>query len=176
MWVFAMKKSFLLSSALLFSFICQAEASVPQVLGEYGDWVAYYYRDSGGPVCYMASTPKKDEGKYSKRGDIYTVVTHRPSENSFDVVNINAGYTYKKDAKVVIKIGAKTFDNLFASGDKAWAVSEKADKELVEAMKKGNRMIIHGTSSRGTATKDTYSLKGFSSAYRAISNKCGKKR
>lgn len=171
-----MKKLFILTLLALFCASLEARAAVPQVLGEYGDWVAYYYRDTSGAVCYMASTPKKDEGKYTKRGDIYTVITHRPAENSFDVVNINAGYTYKKDAKVVIKIGAKTFDKLFASGDKAWAVSEKADKEIVEAMKKGNRMVIHGTSSKGTATKDTYSLKGFTSAYRAISNKCNKKR
>ena len=42
-------------------------------------------------------------------------------------------------------------------------------------MKRGERMIVDGKSSRGTATKDTYSLKGFSSAYRAISAKCNKK-
>jgi len=43
---------------------------------------------------------------------------------------------------------------------------------LVDAMKKGERLIIEGTSSKGTLTKDTYSLKGFSAAYRAISSKC----
>ena len=36
-------------------------------------------------------------------------------------------------------------------------------------------MIVDGKSNRGTATKDTYSLKGFSSAYQAISAKCKKK-
>ena len=149
-----------------------ASAAAPQVLGEYGDWVAYYYRDSSGAVCYMASTPKKDEGKYTKRGDIYAVVTHRPNEKSFDVVNFNAGYTYKSGAKVEVKIGAQTFDKLFTSGDKAWATSEKTDKEMVAAMKRGSRMVVHGVSSKGTQTKDTYSLNGFSSAYRAISNKC----
>ncbi len=153
-----------------------AQAAAPQMIGEYDDWIAYYYRDSAGPVCYMASTPKKDEGKYTKRGDIYVVVTHRPKENSYDVVNINAGYTYKPDAKVELKIGAKTFDRMFTSGDKAWSVSEKVDKEIVEAMKRGNRMIVHGVSSRGTKTKDTYSLAGFSSAYKAITNKCKRQK
>ena len=43
---------------------------------------------------------------------------------------------------------------------------------VVDAMKKGERLIIEGTSSKGTLTKDTYSLKGFSAAYRAISSKC----
>ena len=170
-----MKKFLFLTALAFLSGISTTNAGAPEVLGEYGDWVAYYYRDAAGQVCYMASAPKKDEGKYSKRGDIYVVVTHRPAEKSFDVVNINAGYTYKTDAPVTIKIGAKTFDHLFTSGDKAWATSEKTDKEIVEAMKRGSRMIVHGVSSRGTATKDTYSLSGFSSAYRAISNKCKKK-
>ncbi len=162
---------FFMALALIYG-IESASAAAPQVLGEYGDWVAYYYRDSSGAVCYMASTPKKDEGKYTKRGDIYAVVTHRPNEKSFDVVNFNAGYTYKSGAKVEVKIGAQTFDKLFTSGDKAWATSEKTDKEMVAAMKRGSRMVVHGVSSKGTQTKDTYSLNGFSSAYRAISNKC----
>ena len=151
------------------------QAAAPEMIGEYGDWVAYYYRDKAGPVCYMASTPKKDEGKYSRRGDIYAVITHRPAEKSFDVVNFNAGYTYKPDSKVIVKIGAKTFDRLFTSADKAWSVSDSVDKEIVDAMKRGSRMVVHGTSSKGTNTKDTYSLSGFSSAYRAISNKCKRK-
>ncbi len=149
-----------------------AQAAAPQMIGEYDDWVAYYYRDSAGPVCYMASTPKKDEGKYAKRGDIYAVITHRPNEKSFDVLNIDAGYNYKPGSKVIIKIGTKTFDRLFTSEDKAWAVNDKVDKEIVAEMKRGSRMVVHGTSSRGTQTKDTYSLAGFSSAYRAITNKC----
>ena len=146
-------------------------AAEQRLLGEYSDWVAYYYRDSAGPVCYMASTPKKDEGKYSKRGDIYVVVTHRPNEKSYDVVNVNAGYPYKRNSKTQLKIGAKTF-NLFTSGDKAWAMTSQDDKEIVNSMKRGSRMIVNGTSSKGTKTKDTYSLSGFTSAYKAISNKC----
>ena len=46
------------------------------------------------------------------------------------------------------------------------------DKDIVAAMKRGSRMIINGTSFKGTKTKDTYSLSGFTSAYKAISNKC----
>lgn len=71
-----MKKYVILSLALLIS--CPAFAgSVPVELGEYGDWTAYSYKEGKNLVCYMASTPKKDEGNYKKRGDIYAVVTHR---------------------------------------------------------------------------------------------------
>ncbi len=166
-----MKKYFIFGLLALIGHAGAAMAAAPQILGEYGDWMAYYYRDSAGPVCYMASTPKKDEGKYTKRGEIFVVVTHRPNEKSYDVVNINAGYDYKRNSPVELKIGAKTFQ-LFTDGDKAWAMKDKDDKDIVAAMKRGSRMIVNGTSSRGTKTKDTYSLKGFTSAYRAISNKC----
>ena len=166
-----MKKFLFLSVLVCFGYIGSAIAAAPKVLGEYGDWIAYYYRDGAGPVCYMASTPKKDEGKYSKRGDIYIVVTHRPSEKSFDVINVNAGYTYKHNSEVKLKVGAQTFA-LFTNGDKAWTMTPEEDKAIVAAMKKGSRMIIDGVSSKGTKTKDTYSLNGFTSAYKAISSKC----
>lgn len=146
----------------------------PKLLGKYGDWSAYTYKENGKNVCYMASTPKRDEGKYTQRGDIYAVVTHRPGEKSFDVVNFVAGYTYKKGSKVEIKIGKETFNNIFTDADKAWTLTEKDDKALVAAMKRGERMIVKGVSSRGTQTKDTYSLSGFTRAYKVISAKCGK--
>lgn len=147
----------------------------PKLLGKYGDWSAYTYKENGKNVCYMASTPKRDEGKYTQRGDIYVVVTHRPGESSYDVVNLVAGYTYKKGSKVEIKIGKETFNNIFTDADKAWTLTEKDDQALVAAMKRGQRMIVKGVSSRGTQTKDTYSLSGFTRAYKVISAKCGKK-
>lgn len=170
-----MKKLFIAAAFTSCIIANSAVAASPQLIGEYGDWMAYYYQDTRGIVCYMASTPKKDEGKYTKRGDIYTVITHRPGEKSFDVININAGYDYKSDGRVSAKIGNKSYDRFFVDGDKAWAIDDKADKELVEAMKKGSRMLVVGTSSKGTVTKDTYSLSGFGQAYTAISGKCRKK-
>ena len=168
-----MLKYFLVLGGLLISAAAQA-ANQPQLLGEYGDWTAWSYNDRGNVICYMASSPKKDEGKYTKRGDIYTVVTHRPSEKSFDEVSFVAGYVYNQKAALVVKIGNETFRNTFTEGDKGWMINNAEDQKLVAAMKRGERMIVDGQSSRGTATKDTYSLKGFTSAYQAISAKCKK--
>lgn len=166
-------KKYVFLTLIFFSFQVNA-MEAPRHIGDYGDWAAYTYKENGQNVCYMASTPKKDEGKYTKRGDIYAVVTHRPAEKSFDVVNFVAGYTYKQESQAVVKIGKETF-NLFTSDDKAWTNTSQDDVKLVNAMKRGERMIVDGVSSRGTKTKDTYSLKGFMRAYKAISAKCGKK-
>lgn len=150
-------------------------AEQPKMLGEYGDWTAWTYNDRGNLICYMSSTPKKDEGKYSRRGDIYTVITHRPAEKAFDEVSFIAGYTYNPKAALTIKIGNQTFKNTFTEGDKGWMINSDEDRKLITAMKRGDRMIVDGQSSRGTATKDTYSLKGFTTAYQTISAKCQKK-
>lgn len=158
----------------VFSLSCSA-AEAPKLIGHYDDWSAFVYKEGKNNVCYMASTPKKDEGKYTKRGDIYVVVTHRPAEKSFDVVNFVAGYTFKSNADLVVKIGNQKFTRFFTDSDKAWTINDADDKALVKAMARGERMIVDGVSNRGTQTKDTYSLKGFSRAYKAISGKCGKK-
>ncbi len=138
-----------------------------------GDWRAYSFQENGSPVCYMVSEPKKDEGKYSKRGEIYLMVTHRPAEKSIDVVNVVAGYDYRTDSQVKVKVDANVFD-LFTHKDTAWAATEDEDKRLVQAMIKGKTMVVQGTSSRGTDTKDTYSLIGFTRAYTSINKACGR--
>ncbi|MBO4285235.1 MAG: hypothetical protein J5895_03285 [Alphaproteobacteria bacterium] len=167
-------KKILFLAVLLFSGAAFS-MEAPKLIGDYGDWSAYTFKEGGANVCYIASTPKKDEGAYKKRGDIYAVVTHRPKDNSFDVVNFVAGYTFKSNAKFTVKIGRETFTSFFVEDDKAWTLTDEADKALVKAMVRGEHMIVEGTSSRGTKTKDTYSLKGFARAYKAINAKCGKK-
>ena len=136
------------------------------------DWSAFRYAEGDASVCYMASQPKKDEGDYQNRGEIYAIITHRPAEKRVGEVSIVAGYTYKEESEVEVKIGSKSWD-LFTDGTNAWAPTAEEDIALVKAMKGGSSMIIKGTSSRGTETTDTYSLLGFSKAYAAISKACG---
>ena len=141
-------------------------------LGVYGDWQAYTFDDNGAKACYIASAPTKHEGNYKARGDIFAIVTHRPSDKTRDVVSLLAGYSYDDSNPVEVAIDGKTF-KLLPYGSVAWAPDSKLDRQLVSAMRAGNTMVVRGTSSRGTATTDTYSLMGFTKAYRAINKACG---
>ena len=140
-------------------------------LGIFGDWEAYTERDNGKLVCFMGSEPTKARGKYKKRGKTFVLVTHRPNDKSKNVVSIQAGYTYKKNSNASIIIGKKSV-KLFVNNRHAYAYDSKADDDLVKAMIRGASMTVKGTSSKGTLTTDTYSLKGFTAAYRAISAAC----
>lgn len=141
-------------------------------IGTYEDWEAYSYREEGKQVCYMVSQPKKKQGDYTRRGDVFAMVTHRPGENSRDVVSFYAGYTYKEDSDVDVRIGSDSYD-LFTAADAAWTKSRDHDQSMVREMIRGTDMIVKGTSRFDTLTTDTYSLLGFTAAYRAISQACG---
>jgi len=159
------------SSALFFTGISDAFA---ESLGVYDSWSAFKTADGNGNVCYIGAEPEKAEGKYKERGETYLLVTQRPGVKELDVVSIRAGYKYRENSDVSIKIGGSSF-SLFTAEGHAWARDSDTDKALVNAMKQGSKMVIKGTSWRGTLTTDTYSLKGFTAAYSQSRSACGLK-
>lgn len=160
-----------LAAGLLFS--GAALASEIKSLGAFKRWDAYYYTEAGAKVCYIASSPIKEEGDYTRRGEIFVLITHRPATKTRDVVSFQAGYAFKADAEVTATIDGETRFKLFTEGDTAWAQDAKMDQAFVAAMQKGSRMVVLGLSKRGTKTKDTYSLAGFTASRRAINLACG---
>jgi len=149
-----------------------ASAQTPKPIGTFGDWQALTYEENGKPVCYVFTEPAKKEGQYTSRGQVYALVTNRPADKKLNVVTIIAGYAYKEDSDVTLQIGDQKF-TLFTQEGMAWATDED-DPKIVDALKKGNDMVVRGTSSKGTETIDTYSLMGFSKAYDAIGAACAK--
>ena len=148
-----------------------AQAQEAKLLASQGVWEAYQESEGGKKVCYLGSLAKKATGKYKKRGETYVLITHRPAEKSANVVSVKAGYTYQENSEVEVLIGTETF-KLFTDAGHAFAYDKKTDGLLVKAMIRGAKMVIKGTSSRGTKTTDSYSLKGFTTAYKAINKAC----
>ena len=161
------------SAAILISGAIPAPVAAQDIplIGTFGDWSAFAGKDGGKQVCYAGSIPKKSVGTYKTRGESLVLVTHRPAEKSVNVVSVQAGYTYKKDSPVDIIIDGVTFE-MFTDSGHAWAAGATADMVLTLAMKAGKTMVVQGTSSRGTKTSDTYSLAGFTAAYKAIGKAC----
>ena len=89
------KKLFIYSASVLG--VCAlltspAMAVEPKQIGEYKQWTAYVLKENGKKVCYMVSKPKNAKGKYTNRGEIFALITHRPSENTKDVFSYITGY------------------------------------------------------------------------------------
>jgi hypothetical protein len=148
-----------------------AAAQEPTLLGEFGDWAAYTYTSGQGKVCYAVSIPKMSEPSGLNRDPVFFLISHFPKQGVRNEVSTIIGYPFRKESMAQLTVGETKFD-LFTSGDGAWADSAAKDREIVEALKKGSKMDLAGTSWRGTSTKDNYSLQGVSAAVDKIDQSC----
>ena len=140
-----------------------------QLVASHGDWRVLSASKNGGRICYLAATPSRKEGNYNKRGDAYFLVTHRSGNQ--DEVSVSSGYPYKENADVVLQFG-QTRHLLFSKGEVAWAYDAKSDRDIVKDMIRGKDVVVRGTSWKGTFSKDTYSLDGFTAAHREMKSLC----
>lgn len=153
-----------------------AQNSGIEQLGQNVDWQGFRYTENGSQVCFMAQKLPEDRmsGNYTRRGDVFAQVTHRPAENQIGVFSYIAGYEYRSDSVVSATIDDdRRFDFFTAEQGHAFSQDTSMDARLVEAMRAGLEMVVVGFSSRGTETTDTVSLRGFTATYRLISEACG---
>ena len=142
-----------------------------KTLGTFNVWSAMTFDEDNEVVCMMWSQPEQSEGDYTKRGEIFVFVTHRPSGREMNKVSFETGYTFKDKSEVKVTIDGQKF-TLYTDGSTAWGKDDGDDGRMVKAMRAGRKMTMEGVSSRGTETRDTYSLSGFTAAHNAINKAC----
>jgi invasion protein IalB len=147
-----------------------AVAQTATLLEKTKEWSAY--AATGAPkVCFAVSQPKTMTPKGIKRGPVYFYISNWPADKVANEVSVKMGYPFKPGASVKLTIGTEKFD-LFTKDEGAFVEKPDVEAKLVEAMKKGGKMKVEGTSARGTATNDDYSLDGFPEALERASKEC----
>ena len=142
------------------------------------DWSVFARGDGNDKVCWIASSPTNSralrDGKAVdvRRGDIYLMVSFRPSENVAKEVSFISGYPFKQGSTVEADVGDDGWE-MFTVGENAWLSSSDKDEKIVEAFKGGADAKFTGLSSRGTTTIDTFSLMGFTAAVEKAEALCG---
>jgi hypothetical protein len=146
----------------------------PTLLGQYGDWGAYTATPGGKKVCFALSKPKSQKASKDdvKRDQAYIFIATRPGDKVKDEVSIIIGYPLNSKADTIATVGSSSFAML-TQNDGAWIKNAAEEPQLVEAMRKGADLVIKGSSTRGTQTTDTYSLKGVSNALDRVAKECG---
>lgn len=146
--------------------------NAPKPLGSFDAWDAFVHVDKGYKTCYMASSPVAlDNPRGIKRADVYMMIAHRMSTKVEGEVSLFAGYPFKKDSTVAVRIQGKDFE-MFTHGDSAWAKDSAGDKALISGMRGGKDMQVVGTMTNDRRTIDVYSLVGFGAALGAITKEC----
>jgi hypothetical protein len=149
-----------------------ALAAQPERVSVSQNWSVYRIGAGAGRECFVHARPVKSEGKYTQRGEVMVQVSNRPAQRVRDEVSFTAGYTFKPGSLLEVEIDGRRFE-LFTHEDRAYARDAATDRALAEAMRRGQSMVVRGTSSRGTLTTDRYSLAGFSRAHQGLDKACG---
>lgn len=127
--------------------------------------------------CWAVATAKESvntrDGRVVavRRGDVLLYVTYSPAQNVAGQLAFTGGYPFAEKSTVEINVDGTKFD-LFVQGEWAWPKSAEEDKKIVDAMKRGSTAVVSAQSSRGTKTKDTFSLLGFTAATDEAAKRC----
>ena len=142
------------------------------------DWSVFVASDP--KECYIVSPPTASVARRDgetvdvQRGDVRLFVAFRPGENVSNEVSFTGGYPFSEGSTVTLTVGADRFTLTPGTGDAAeWAWTDPADdSRVVAALKRGATATLAGTSSRGTATEDSFSLSGFTAAVEDAAARC----
>lgn len=152
-----------------------AAAQSASTLGSFKDWNAFVSNGADGKLCFIASQPT--DSKYSKpvtgRDPAFFQITRIPTKNIQNEASSIVGYKFLANGEVTAEVDGTKFKMFLDAShpDTAWAEPEQ-EAGLIEAMKKGTKLTLTGTSSRNTLVADSYSLSGISAALDAMIKEC----
>ena len=139
------------------------------------DWSVFVESDP--TECWAVTAPTETVNKRDgsivavRRSKILLFVFYRPSDNVKGQVAFTGGYPFAKERSIALDLDGVTF-KLAADGEWAWPPSTADDAKIIAAMKRGAKAIVTAQSERGTVTKDTFSLKGFTAAVKDAEKRC----
>ena len=148
-------------------------APQPTLLGQFGDWGAYSATPGGKKVCFALAKPANSHTAPANRprDPAYMFISSRPAEKVKDEVSIIFGYGFKPNSDASIEIAGANYA-MYTQADGAWVKNAAEETRLVDAMRKGQDLTVKGTSAKGTASTDVYSLKGLPQALDRVGQEC----
>ena len=155
--------------------VASAQQVSENIVSEKGDWAVYEEADP--KECWAVAAPK--ETVNTKDGRVVTVTRsqmllmtfYRPGAGVDAQVTFTGGYPFAPGSTVNMNVDGTEFE-LITQGEWAWPENKSEDAKIVAAMKRGATAIVTARSSRGTQTKDTFSLSGFTAAVTEAQSRC----
>jgi len=140
------------------------------------DWSIFVEDDP--TSCWGVAPPKEQVNTRGgqqvsvSRGETLLMVSYIPGQNVDGQVSWTGGYPLDPGRAVTVTVGDTTIEMTTVEGEWAWADTPEDDGRLVAAMKRGADAVVAARSSRGTDTRDTFSLLGFTAAVEEAARRC----
>ena len=162
----------LVASLVISGLAAPALAQEATNLGTFNAWTAWKGIDANGEMCYISSQPRETAPEGVTRSPIHFLVIHRKGLGTKNEVQTLIGYPFNTtNANASATIDGKAYP-MVTEGEAAWLASAGDETGFVAGLKAGSRLVVRGTSQRGTETTDTYSLSGVTAAMGEIDKAC----
>jgi len=150
-----------------------AGGAEPTLIGQFGTWGAYSAAPNGKKVCFALAKPSssKTNPPNRPRDPAYAFVSTRPAEKVVNEVSVMIGYTLRPGSESTLEVGGATYA-MYTQGDGLWIKNAAEEERMVDAMRKSPDAVVKGMSAKGTATIDTFSLKGLAQALDRLAQDC----
>ena len=140
-------------------------------IGKFKDWETLVLNKDNELTCFAQTKPVLQSPKANKR-EARLFVSFRPNDKITDEISTTSGYEFNSQNSILAKSGKKKYQFDITQDGFAWISSNKVEKKMIKAMKKGSRIMVTGYNKSGSQTIDHYSLLGFTKAYNAAKKSC----
>ena len=147
------------------------EAGKPTLLATFGEWGAYAANAGKARTCYALGQPKDRQPASLKRDAGYVFISNRPGESVRNEVSFIMGFDVKSDQEAKVEIGNQSFA-MVAKGQNLWVKNAAEEGQMLDALKKGSRLVVKAASLRGNQSTDTYVLSGLAQAVDRVGKEC----
>jgi len=151
-------------------------ANAAQVVESFGGWTLY--RDTGAKICFLAAKPAASAPPGANRDSPLLYVSSWTGSGVKAEISVRLGFPAKKGLEPIITVSNRAADQpstvyrMFTKDDRAFVSDSTQELKLLEAMKKGSKLVVESTSERGTSITDTYALNGITAGLVALAGAC----
>ena len=157
-------------SIFIFS-VTNVSAEELKKIGKSQDWETLVLIKDNELTCFAQTKPVLQSPKKDKR-EARLFVSFRPNDKVADEISTTSGYEFNSQNSILATSGKKKYKFDIAQDSFAWISSNKVEKKMIKAMKKGSRIMITAYNKSGSQTIDHYSLLGFTKAYNTAKKSC----
>ncbi|CAD5282996.1 conserved exported hypothetical protein [Bosea sp. 62] len=136
-----------------------------------GKWQAFSSQQGRTKICYALSKAETRTPANLKDVEGLLFISSRPGEGVRNEISLVMNFDLKEDVEHQAIIGAERFA-LVAKGQNVWLKNPAEEGRMLDALRKGAGLEIKGTSKRGNATSDKYSLAGISQIVKRAEDAC----
>jgi len=156
--------------------VCGPPAQAAIAIRTFNGWTLYS-ETAQQQICFLAASPAETAPAGIKRDTALLYISAWPKEGVRTEVSFKLGFPARKASEPVVSVtgpgsAPPAAFRMFVKDDRAFVADATQELKLIEAMRKGSRLVVQSTSERGTSVTDTFPLAGITAGLQALATGC----